>query len=214
MAVRRKAVFLDKDGTLINDVPFNVDPALISLTTLACEGLRLLQSAGYGLFIITNQPGIAKGYFDRAALARVEAHLCDLLDAGGVRLDGFFYCPHSTEGVVAADTVACECRKPMPGLLLRAAQQHCIDLAQSWMVGDILNDVEAGRRAGCRTVLIDNGNETEWELSASRTPDLISSNLYHAACRIISVDRSLARRDNGRDGVPRSLGGHTAFYRS
>jgi D-glycero-D-manno-heptose 1,7-bisphosphate phosphatase len=195
MAVRKKAVFLDKDGTLINDVPFNVNPDLISLTTLACEGLRLLQNEGYALHVITNQPGIAKGFFDRAALGRVEKRLREMLDAGGVHLDGFYYCPHSTDGIVSADAIACDCRKPMPGLLQRAANENCIDLAKSWMVGDILNDVEAGRRAGCRTVLIDNGNETEWELSPYRTPDLISSNLYHAASRITSFDRSMAQQE-------------------
>lgn len=195
MAVSRCAVFLDKDGTLIHDVPYNVDPARIVLTPGTCEGLRLLQDAGYALHVITNQPGVAKEYFDEEALADVECSLRELLQVGGVRLDGFYYCPHSEDGSLSAYSIRCDCRKPMPGLLHRAAAENGIDLSSSWMVGDILNDVEAGRRAGCRTVLIENGNETEWVLSSWRTPDLISSDLYHAALRILSLDRHAVHRN-------------------
>jgi D-glycero-D-manno-heptose 1,7-bisphosphate phosphatase len=183
-----QAIFLDKDGTLVNDVPHNVDPNLIELCDKAGDGLHLLQKLGYHLFVITNQPGVAKGMFAEAALNPVEARLTELLSREQVVLDGFYYCPHHPDGTMPDYAVDCDCRKPMPGMLLRAAQEHGINLSRSWMIGDILHDVEAGNRAGCKTVLIDNGNETEWDMSPERSPDLVVPDLYAAAIAIARQD--------------------------
>ncbi|MDB5776348.1 MAG: family hydrolase [Herbaspirillum sp.] len=181
MEARKKAVFLDKDGTLIDDVPYNADPRLITLSDKAGAGLRLFDRLGYRLLVVSNQPGIALGRFDEAALAGAHRRLDRLLEREGVRLDGYYYCPHHPDGPVGAYARSCDCRKPQPGMLLRAAAEHGIDLSASWMIGDILHDIEAGRRAGCKTILIDNGNETEWMLSAMRMPDLTAPNLQAAA---------------------------------
>jgi histidinol-phosphate phosphatase family protein len=180
----RAAVFLDKDGTLVEDVPYNADPARIALVPGAAAGLRRLAGVGYRLIVVSNQAGLALGRFDLPALERAWSHLAGMLAAQGVVLDGFYHCPHHPQGTVAALATACTCRKPAPGLLLRAAADHGIDLAHSWMVGDILNDVEAGRRAGCRTVLVDVGNETEWVRSPWRTPDLVATSFAQAAAMI------------------------------
>ena len=182
-----RAIFLDKDGTLIDDVPYNVDPAQVRLSWQAGPALQLLQEAGYKLIVVTNQSGVARGLFTEAALDGVQARLVELLAQYGVQLDGFYHCPHHPDGTVARYALACTCRKPMPGMLVRAAQEHGIDLVQSWMIGDILNDVEAGHRAGCRSVLIDNGNETEWVESPLRRPDLFAADLYAAATAILSI---------------------------
>ncbi len=168
------AVFLDKDGTLVENVPYNADPAKIRLAAGAGEALRAMQAAGYRIFVVSNQSGVARGYFPERALAGVLKRLRELLVAQGVELAGFYYCPHHPEG-------GCACRKPAPGLILRAAHEHEVDLKRSWLVGDILDDVEAGRRAGCRTVLIDNGNETEWRDGAERKPDFKVADLPGAA---------------------------------
>jgi len=180
-----EAVFLDKDGTLIEDVPYNVDPERIQLTLGAAEGLQLLHAAGYVLIVITNQSGVARGYFPESALVAVEERMRQLLAGCGVPLAGFYYCPHHPEGTSSQYAIPCSCRKPEPGLLLQAAAKHSVDLAQSWFIGDILNDVEAGRRAGCRTVLIDNGNETEWQLSPQRSPHYVVSDFMAAAQVIV-----------------------------
>jgi len=172
------AVFLDKDGTLIEDVPYNVNPERVSLCPGALAGVQRLHDAGYVLIVITNQSGVARGYFPEAALAPLEQHLRALL---GVPLTGFYYCPHHPDGTVPDYAIACACRKPEPGLLLRAAVAHGLDLSRSWLIGDILNDIEAAHRAGCRAVLIDNGNETEWVLTPLRSPDYITTNLSLAA---------------------------------
>jgi histidinol-phosphate phosphatase family protein len=189
----RPAVFLDKDGTLIEDVPYNVDPELIRLTDGAVEGLRLLHAAGYVLIVVSNQSGVARGYFEEAALRAVERRLRDLLGAAGVPLAGFYFCPHHPAGSVEAYAVDCACRKPADGLLRRAAREHGIDLARSWMIGDILHDVEAGHRSGCRTILLDVGHETEWDLTPARTPDVVSRSLLDAAQHVVAGSAVPAR---------------------
>ena len=169
-----KAIFIDKDGTLIHDVPYNVNPDLIRLEKYALESLYILQQQGFYLIIISNQPGVALKYFKEDDLKIVEEKVKKLLFENNVFLEGFYYCPHSHQS-------GCACRKPKPGLLLKAAHDLQIDLSKSWMIGDILNDVEAGKRSGSRTILIDNGNETEWLLNEQRQPDYKVKNLKEAA---------------------------------
>ncbi|MBD3881489.1 HAD family hydrolase [Phormidium tenue FACHB-886] len=186
--MNHRAVFLDKDGTLVEDIPYNVDPARLQFTPGALTGLQLLYKAGYQLIVISNQSGIARGYFAETALSAVVQGLQDRLSKVGVMLSGFYYCPHHPEGSIPAYTFQCGCRKPQPGLLQQAAREHSIDLSQSWFIGDILHDVAAGRSAGCRTILLDNGNETEWQLSAERLPHHLVSDLHEAARVIMAID--------------------------
>ncbi|GAA5534253.1 HAD family hydrolase [Deinococcus aluminii] len=185
----RRAVLLDKDGTLIEDVPYNVDPALIRLAPGVGEALRALHGAGYILAVVTNQSGVARGLFPESALEGVEARLRELLAAEGVPLSGFYACPHHPEGTVAEYARDCDCRKPQPGLLRRAAEELDLDLSASWMVGDILNDVEAGGRAGCWTVLLDTGGETEWVPGPYRTPEVTARNWSEVAAAILAAEQ-------------------------
>ena len=181
-------VFLDKDGTLIEDVPYNVDPAKVFLAQGAVEGLARLNDAGYRLAVVSNQSGVARGYFEEDALTAIEDRLRELFGDIGVPLAGFFYCPHHPEGTVVRYSVACECRKPAPGMILKASSQLAADPRACWMVGDILDDIEAGRRAGCRTILIDNGHETEWRNGPWRTPHFMVRDLAEAAEQIVAAD--------------------------
>ncbi|MCF0055043.1 HAD-IIIA family hydrolase [Dyadobacter sp. CY356] len=173
----QKAVFLDKDGTLIKDVPYNIDPALVVFEQGVFDGLRSLQDCGYKLIIISNQPGISLGYFSECELSNLIHYFEEKFVENNVLLSGFYYCPHLPE----KSHSACRCRKPRPGMIMQAAQDLAIDLKSSWMIGDILNDVEAGNRAGCQTILIDNGNETEWVSGLYREPDYITRNFPDAA---------------------------------
>jgi D-glycero-D-manno-heptose 1,7-bisphosphate phosphatase len=195
-----KAIFLDKDGTLIEDVPYNVDPARIKLMPGAVEGLQKFYQAGYRLVVISNQSGVAKGYFPEAALLGVRAKLAALLAEISVSLSGFYYCPHFPGAKVAAYARDCACRKPAPGLILQAARNLKLDLSRSWFIGDILNDVEAGNRAGCRTVLLDNGHETEWLSGEYRQPFYAAADLAEAATLIISSEAAGALELTGPGG--------------
>lgn len=195
MPAEKKAIFIDKDGTLIPDVPYNVDPGLIRLQPGAAAGLKELQQQGYLLVVISNQSGVARGYFKEEALKGVEARIRALLEPEGVYLDGFYYCPHYPGAPVREYAVDCECRKPKAGMLLQAARDFGIDLSRSWMIGDILNDVEAGKKAGCRAVLIDNGNETEWQLDEWRQPDYQAADILDAARFILRMVKDAERKD-------------------
>lgn len=169
-----KAIFIDKDGTLIQDVPYNVNPELIKFEDHAFESLYMLQQKGYYFVIVSNQPGISKGYFTEEDLKAVEEKIKKSLFENRVMLQGFYYCPHD-------EKEHCDCRKPKPGLIFNAARDLEIDLSHSWMIGDILNDVEAGKRSNCKTILIDNGNETEWIWKKQRMPHYMVNDLKAAA---------------------------------
>ena len=183
----KKAIFIDKDGTLIKNVPYNIDPELVQLELSVGKALQLLKENGYLLIVISNQDGIAKGFFTWNDLKKVNEAIQRLLASFNISIDAFYYCPHFKEGVIDTYAFDCDCRKPRPGLLLNAANENAIDLEGSWMIGDILNDIEAGNSAGCRTILIDNDNETEWLLNEKRTPLFTVHNMMEAARIIIAA---------------------------
>jgi D-glycero-D-manno-heptose 1,7-bisphosphate phosphatase len=165
----RPALFIDKDGTLVENVPYNVDPLLLRFMPGAGEALARLQRAGMALIIVSNQSGLARGLFTPAQFARLQQVLLHRLqDEFGVAIDGVEICPHGPDD---EGRPTCLCRKPAPGMLIQAAHRHGVDLASSWMVGDTLDDVEAGHRAGARGVLFDSGGETVWRRSPLREPD-------------------------------------------
>ncbi|KAF0651619.1 MULTISPECIES: D-glycero-alpha-D-manno-heptose-1,7-bisphosphate 7-phosphatase [Streptomyces] len=150
----KAAVFLDRDGTLTEPRHYPRRPEDLVLRPGVAPPLRALRDAGYALVLVTNQSGLARGLFDRRALDAMHVHLRALLAASGVALDAIHVCPHHVDGTVPELSVACACRKPAPGMLLRAGRELGLDLGRSWMVGDFPTDVEAGLRAGCRTALV------------------------------------------------------------
>jgi D-glycero-D-manno-heptose 1,7-bisphosphate phosphatase len=166
-----KAIFVDKDGTLTHDIPYNVNPELIELAPGVVTALQGLQHYGYRIIVISNQSGVARGIFKEEALLMVQKRLQSLLAQHGIRLFGFYYCPHHPDAERLAYRINCDCRKPKPGMLFHAAYVHHIDLQQSWMVGDILSDSEAGNRAGCRTILIEKAYDPIPEATISNRPD-------------------------------------------
>ncbi|PIM51673.1 HAD family hydrolase [Roseateles chitinivorans] len=179
----RPCLFIDKDGTLIENVPYNVDPAQLRFMPGAGQALAALSSAGLALVIVTNQSGLARGYFTRAQFAQLqEALLQRLRDEAGVRIDDVLLCPHEPD---AQGRPACLCRKPAPGMLITAARRHGLDLTRSWMVGDTLDDVEAGRRAGARGLLFDSGGETVWRRSPLREPEAVFDNWAAVAAHVL-----------------------------
>lgn len=164
----RAAVFIEKDGGLVEPLPDNVDPGRLRLRAGVAEALAALDAHGYALLAVTHQSGLARGHYTRGDFARLQGALERLLhEAAGVRLLDVLVCPHAP----APDgRPACLCRMPAPGLLLRAARRHGIALERSWLIGEGLDPVEAGRRAGCRTALL--GDADAPATRQLRQPDL------------------------------------------
>lgn len=188
------AAFLDKDGTLLVNVAYNVDPAQMRFAPGVREGLRALASTGMRLVVVSNQSGVARGIFEESALVPVRTRLSDMFAEEGVELAGFYYCPHHPEGTVSTYRVRCSCRKPASGLITRAAVELGLDVRESWMIGDTLDDVEAGARAGCRTVHVNNGGETVWKRGSYRRPDATVPDFYSAAAVAVAAQSSVAGR--------------------
>jgi histidinol-phosphate phosphatase family protein len=149
MEGERPAVFIDRDGTLIEDIPYLGDPALVRLLPGAVEGLQRLRQAGFACIVATNQSAVGRGMITLAQKHAVQAEITRQLTVGGAALDGVYWCTHAPQ---LADKVVIEHvdRKPGPGMLLRAARELTLDLASSWIIGDQLSDMLAGRNAGCR----------------------------------------------------------------
>jgi D,D-heptose 1,7-bisphosphate phosphatase len=174
-----KAVFFDKDGTLVKDVPYNVDPNLIELTTGAAAAVQKLKEANWKVFVVSNQSGVARGFFAEEDLTAVWQKLNELCS---IKFDGFYFCPHFENGNVRQYSFACNCRKPKTGLILQAAREHNINLKSSWMIGDSKKDITAGQSAGCRTILLGEANQNSNEL---QMPTFIVESLGEAADLIL-----------------------------
>ena len=155
--MRRPAVFLDRDGTLVEEVAYLHDPGRLALLP-GVAALAGLAAAGYALVVVTNQAGVARGYYDEAAVELVHRRLGELLAGAGVRLDAILYCPHHPEGTVARHARACRCRKPSPGMLEAAAEQLDLDLPASYLIGNHPTDVGAAVAAGVTALYVRTGH--------------------------------------------------------
>jgi D-glycero-D-manno-heptose 1,7-bisphosphate phosphatase len=169
----KPAVFLDRDGVLIEDVHLLTRPEKVVIPAGVPEALRALGMAGFKLIVISNQPVVARGLASEAEVRAVNTRMEALLQsAGAPPLDGVYFCPHHPKATLAAYRVDCDCRKPRPGLLLRAAAELDIDLSASFAVGDRITDIIAGAKAGCRTVLVQTGRHGEKPIETSEPLDL------------------------------------------
>jgi len=179
----RRAVFLDRDGTLNIERGIIRTPADIELIPGAIDALKLLSGAGYALVIVSNQSARARGLISAEELDAVHQALRSTIEEASIKLTDILHCPHHpTEGEPPL-CVECDCRKPAPGLLLRAADDHHLDLSRSWMVGDAARDMEAGRRAGVRPLLVETGKGAVERTAFA--PDMVVADLAAAAERIL-----------------------------
>ena len=170
------AVFLDRDGTINEEVEYLSDPSDLCLIRGAAEAIRLLNDAGIPTIVVTNQAGVGRGYFPEGRVVAVHEKLTEQLTAHGARLDAFYYCPHHPDD-------GCACRKPQPGMLEQAAREQRLDLRRSFVVGDKVSDLEAGRRANCRTVLVLTGYGAQAQVTfrgSDFQPDHIARDLLDA----------------------------------
>jgi len=178
------AIFLDRDGVIIEDVHLLTNPGDIRILEGVARALRALEGAGFRLIVISNQTVVARGLITEQEVRAINAEIEHLLiQEGSPCFDGFYFCPHHPNATVPDYRVDCECRKPRPGLLLRAAREHDLNLERSFVVGDRITDIIAGARAGCRTVLVQTGKhqsppiEMIEPLDESVHPDYVCSDL-------------------------------------
>ena len=202
----RKAVFLDRDGTLIQDKDYLKDPDQVALESGAAEAVARLNRSGFAVVLVTNQSGVARGYYTEEDVSAVHQRLESLLEAEDARLDGVYYCPHYPEGAVEEYRQSCSCRKPASGMLLRAAKDLDIRLEASYMIGDKLTDTEAARREGLTGILVRTGyGEGEWKASLQKPgpekPDRVVLDLREAVDFVFWAEKNLASaEEEGKEG--------------
>ncbi len=182
----RPAFFLDRDGVVIDDTHYVGTVDQIRWIPDSAAAVRNANDAGFAVVVVSNQSGVARGLFGEAEVEVIHQHIRDhFLAESGATFDRFYYCPHlETEGV-GRYRIDCECRKPKPGMLLRAARELDLDLSRSWLIGDRLSDMEAGSAAGCRTILVRTGYGKNVELPEG-SASLVCANLAEAVQRILS----------------------------
>lgn len=180
-----RAVFLDRDGTIAEDVHYCRRVEDFEILPTVPQGIRLLNEHGFRIIVITNQSGLARGYFTEETLSCIHDKMKAELGIHSARVDAIYSCPHHPDE-------GCECRKPKPGLLLQAAEEMGIALQFSYMIGDHEKDIEAGRAAGCKTLFVTTGPNQENGSRQSISPDYIANNLYEAAKWIIEDTESEA----------------------
>ena len=180
----KPAVFFDRDGTLNRDVGYVTHLDAYELLPRAAAAVRRVNEAGWLAILVTNQAGVARGYFPESMVEAAHGKLRDELRAEGARLDAIYYCPHAPNGDVPAYAIDCRMRKPYPGMILKAAEERGVDLEKSVMLGDKYSDLEAGWRAGCGAGLLLTGyGRGERELRGvrwPRQPDFVAEDAYHA----------------------------------
>jgi D-glycero-D-manno-heptose 1,7-bisphosphate phosphatase len=188
----RRAVFLDRDGTISEEMGYVNHVDRFQIFPYAAEAIRQLNQAEIPVIVITNQSGIARNIFPESLVYEVHKKMVADLAAGGAWIDAIYFCPHKTED-------ACECRKPNPGMLEQAAREHALDLAASWVVGDRYADLEMAHAAGARGMLVMTGyGRGEYELHRGtwpRQPDAVAENLKDAVRHILQNGGGVARRN-------------------
>ena len=188
----KPAVFLDRDGTVIEQVHHLVDPADVRVMPGAAAAIERLRAAGYACAIVTNQSVIGRGMLDEAGLHRVHAEMNRQLAAEGCALDGIYFCPlapvHDDQTVIEHPD-----RKPGPGMLLRAARELGLDVARSWVVGDAISDLLAGRNAGCKGSILVRTGYGRRTAERGAGADFTADDLAGAAHYVLTVDRGAQR---------------------
>ncbi len=176
--MKQKVVFLDRDGTLIEEVDFLSTVEETRLFPFTIEALKLLRDAGFAFVVTTNQSGIARGYFDGDAVDAIHTRIQELIRPAGLAIESFHYCPHFPDA-------GCECRKPGTGMIRQASKKIDVDLEKSWVIGDKILDIGMGFNAGARTGLVLTGYGAEHSLELERQPDIVAENLLDAAKAIV-----------------------------
>ncbi|GAM08173.1 D-glycero-alpha-D-manno-heptose-1,7-bisphosphate 7-phosphatase [Geobacter sp. OR-1] len=182
---KRRAVFIDRDGTINVEKEYLHRPEEFEFIPGAAEAIRILGEAGFIVVVVTNQSGVARGFYTEDDVRSLHRYMDHLLVQVGARVDAYYFCPHHPDNGIGKYRIACNCRKPLPGMLQQAAGELGIDLRSSWMIGDKLADLEAGNSAGCRSALVLTGYGATEQLSLPAAT-AVFSDLLAAAEAILS----------------------------
>ena len=161
-----KACFLDRDGVLIKEVNYLSSPNQVQIFPESVKALKILQKYQYRVIVVTNQAGVARGYFKESSVSKVHKEIDRQLLRYGLKIDAYYYCPHHPDGTVREYSINCNCRKPMPGMILKAAQDFRLDLSKSFLLGDKMSDLLAAENAGCVGGLVETGYGKEYKEKA------------------------------------------------
>ncbi len=190
----KRAVFIDRDGTLSEEVGYINHPERFRLFPYAAEAIRHLNENGWLAIVTTNQAGVARGYFSEEIIGIVHKGMEDQLAIDGARLDAIYYCAHHPSVGEPPYRVDCDCRKPKPGLITRAATDFDVDLKSSWMVGDRYSDIEMARNAGVKSAFVLSGyGRGEWEHQRqtwTEQPDMVAENLLQVVLNIVEESKT------------------------
>ena len=193
-----RAIFIDRDGTISEEVGYINHLSRFRLFPYSAAALKQLHDNGYLAIVITNQAGVARGYFSEEMVQAIHKQMTKDLERSGARVDAIYYCAHHPTVGEPPYQLDCDCRKPKPGLLLRAARDYDIDLANSWMVGDRYSDIELAANAGVKSALVLSGyGRGEWEHrrdSWTTQPDLVAEDLLAAVNQISNLDTPASRK--------------------
>jgi D-glycero-D-manno-heptose 1,7-bisphosphate phosphatase len=193
-----RAVFIDRDGTISEEVGYINHLSRFRLFPYSAAAIKQLHENDYLAIVITNQAGVARGYFSEEMVQDIHKQMTKDLETSGARLDAIYYCAHHPSVGQPPYQLDCDCRKPKPGLLFRAAQDYDIDLANSWMIGDRYSDIELAANAGVKSALVLSGyGRGEWEHQRdtwTRQPDLVAEDLLAAVSEIGNLDKTTARK--------------------
>ena len=193
-----RAVFIDRDGTISEEVGYINHVSRFRLFPYSAAALKQLHDNGYLAIVITNQAGVARGYFSEEMVQAIHKQMTKDLESSGARVDAIYYCAHHPTVGEPPYQLDCDCRKPKPGLLLRAAHEYDIDLANSWMVGDRYSDIELAANAGVKSALVLSGyGRGEWEHQRDNwtiQPDLVAEDLLAAVNQIGNLDTTASRK--------------------
>jgi D-glycero-D-manno-heptose 1,7-bisphosphate phosphatase len=196
----RRAVFLDRDGTINVEKDYLHRCDDFAFIPGAPEAIRRLKDAGFLVIVVTNQSGVARGYFDEAAVHALHEHIQQQLAGYGARIDAFYHCPHHPIEGVGGFRIDCDCRKGSPGMLLQAAREYGLALDKSFMIGDKFADIEAGRAAGCRAILVRTGyGAGEEPRVAAQFPGTTVCRDLASAVEFILMKASLAENAEGTE---------------
>ena len=194
---KNKAVFIDRDGVLIHELGYISTLRRVKLFKRSVDAIRLLKTHGFRVIVVTNQSGVARGYFPESFVKQTHAHITGKLRASGVKIDAFYYCPHHREATVAKYRKDCDCRKPKQGMIKKAAERFNLDLEKSFTVGDKLTDVKLGHNGGMKGILVLTGFGKWQERRIKKEhikPDHVAKDFYSAAKWVVRVANTETER--------------------